>query len=68
MATVPIARRDLLKLSALTALAGGGTGALGGCARAPHAPAGRADNTVRIGTGLVELADDTIVGRVMRSV
>jgi FtsP/CotA-like multicopper oxidase with cupredoxin domain len=62
---MPIARRDLLKMSAMAALTGGGAAAgVTACARgpqAPAAPAGRADYTLRIGTGLAELADDTIV-------
>jgi FtsP/CotA-like multicopper oxidase with cupredoxin domain len=60
-----IARRDLLKLGGVAALSGAGiAGATSACARTtPVAPppAARADHTLRIGTGLVELADDTII-------
>ena len=61
---MPIDRRTLLKAGGLTALAG----LLPGCSRpeqesaAPAAaPEGTADYTIRIGTGLVELAPDRII-------
>ncbi|MBO0872812.1 MAG: multicopper oxidase domain-containing protein [Pseudonocardia sp.] len=59
-----IARRELFKLGGLAVLAGGAAGVVSSCGGAPQpsaASAGRADYTVRIGTGLVELAPDTIV-------
>ncbi|MFJ2734819.1 MULTISPECIES: multicopper oxidase family protein [unclassified Streptomyces] len=63
-----ITRRDVLKLGGLALLAGGAAKATPAAASAasaapsaaPVAP-GRADHTVRIATGLVELAPDTIV-------
>ncbi|MFH9983571.1 multicopper oxidase family protein [Streptomyces sp. NPDC017179] len=62
-----ITRRDVLKLGGLALLAGGAakpapaaSAASAAPSAAPVAP-GRADYTVRIATGLVELAPDTIV-------
>ena len=66
---MPLDRRTLLKLGGLAALAGG----LPGCApegpsstsstssTGPAADATPADYTIRIGTGLVELAPDRII-------
>lgn len=62
---VVLTRREWLKLGGLTVLAGGLAGAVSSCAHAtsPSAPtpAAKADYTLRIGTGLAELAPDTIV-------
>lgn len=65
---IVIGRRDALKLGALVAAGGGLAGALEACAgpgaapnRAAGAAGGTADYTLRIGTGLVELAPDAIV-------
>jgi FtsP/CotA-like multicopper oxidase with cupredoxin domain len=55
-------RRDLLKLGALAALSGSvGVPGVSACDRTPTAPNGKADYTLRIGAGLVELAPDRIV-------
>jgi FtsP/CotA-like multicopper oxidase with cupredoxin domain len=54
---VPIDRRALMKSVGLMALTGGPPR----LARAEQAPAGKADYTVRIASGLVELAPDHIV-------
>jgi hypothetical protein len=59
---VALNRRDVLKIGALATLAGHlrpGTGAADPDKRA--LPAGTADYTIRIGTGLVELARDRIL-------
>ncbi len=53
-------RRKLLKLGASAALTGG-LAQLGATSSAGAAETGQADHTIRIGTGLVELAPDTIV-------
>ncbi len=61
---VPIDRRDFLKCGGLAAMAATGVGlAATGCAHsAPSSPPnGKADYTLRIGTGTVELAPDQIV-------
>lgn len=55
-------RRDVLKIGGLAALAGHlrpGTGAAE--PDKPASPGGAADYTIRIGTGLVELARDQIL-------
>lgn len=62
-----INRRDALKLGGLAALSGGVAGLAGACGQpsgqvsAPPAPSSRADYTLRIGTGRVELAPDTVI-------
>jgi FtsP/CotA-like multicopper oxidase with cupredoxin domain len=60
-----IARRDVLKLGGATLLAGGMAGALTAsnstATSSEFALSGKADYTLRIGTGLVELAPDTII-------
>ena len=54
-------RRDFLKWGGLVALAAGGSaGGTTACAR-PAPPGGKADYTLRIGTGAVELAPDHVV-------
>ncbi|MBV8786294.1 MAG: multicopper oxidase domain-containing protein, partial [Mycobacterium sp.] len=63
---VAVDRRDFFKcggLALLTASAGVGVGAEVGCSRPapPAAPNGKADYTLRIGAGAVELAPDRIV-------
>jgi FtsP/CotA-like multicopper oxidase with cupredoxin domain len=62
---VPISRRDALKLGGVSLLAGAGAPALAACDSSglsgAAAPAGKADYTVRIAKGRVELAPDTIV-------
>jgi FtsP/CotA-like multicopper oxidase with cupredoxin domain len=61
---MPVGRRDLLRFGGLAALAGG-VGVVSACfpERTPAASAtkGKADYVLRIGTGLVELAPDTII-------
>jgi FtsP/CotA-like multicopper oxidase with cupredoxin domain len=64
---MPVDRRTFLKLGGLAAVAGG----VAACAPSPGeagapkqdqaAPQGKADYTIRIGTGLVELAPDHII-------
>lgn len=59
-----IARRDVLRLGGAALLTGGAGAALGACgstATSTFALPGRADHVLRIGTGLVELAPDTVV-------
>lgn len=60
-----IARRDVFKLSGATLLAGGMAGAPSACGSTATsskvASSGKADYTLRIGTGPVELAPDTII-------
>ncbi|MGW5128922.1 multicopper oxidase family protein [Streptomyces sp. NPDC004069] len=60
-----ISRRDALKLGGASLLAGGGAGVVTACgSKAPSsesAAAGAADYRVRIATGRVELAPDTVV-------
>ena len=59
--TVSLDRRDFFKWGGLAALAAsGGAGAVSACAR-PTPPAGKADHTLRIGTGAVELAPGHVV-------
>ncbi|MGV9567795.1 multicopper oxidase domain-containing protein, partial [Streptomyces sp. NPDC003480] len=62
---MPISRRDALKLGSASVLAGAGAGAVTGCdsraALSGAAPSRKADYTVRIATGRVELAPDTVV-------
>ena len=63
---VSVDRRDLLKwggLALLTASGGTGVGTQAGCSRPASrgAPNGKADYTLRIGAGAVELAPDRIV-------
>ena len=58
---VSLDRRDFLKWGGLVALAAGGSaGGTTACAR-PAPPGGKADYTLRIGTGAVELAPDHVV-------
>jgi FtsP/CotA-like multicopper oxidase with cupredoxin domain len=63
--TMSITRRDVLRLGGLAVLSGGLAGAITSCGSAvpspSAAPAGKADYTLRIGTGMVELAPDTII-------
>ncbi|MFF1418951.1 multicopper oxidase family protein [Streptomyces sp. NPDC058280] len=63
--TVPIARRDVLRLGGVALLGAGSAGAVAACeATVPSVtagPSGKADYTLRIATGRVELAPDTIV-------
>ncbi len=59
-------RRDFLKwggLALTAASSGAGVGAIAGCSRTapPSPPNGKADYTLRIGTGTVELAPDQVV-------
>lgn len=60
-----ITRRDVLRFGGAATLVGVGGGMLAGCDSATSsptaAPTGKADYTVRIGTGLVALAPDTVV-------
>ncbi|MBV9315585.1 MAG: multicopper oxidase domain-containing protein [Pseudonocardia sp.] len=59
-----VGRRDFLRLAGLAALAAGGVASTAtACARTPSAPpsTGKADYTLRIGTGRVELASDTTI-------
>ncbi|MGW7527829.1 multicopper oxidase family protein [Streptomyces sp. NPDC054783] len=62
---MPISRRDALRLAGASVLAQAGAGAVVGCdARAvtsAAAPSDKADHTLRIATGRVELAPDTVV-------
>ncbi|MET8405347.1 multicopper oxidase domain-containing protein [Streptomyces sp900116325] len=61
---MPVTRRDVLKLGGLAALAGAGSEAVAACGSAPSAPSAsprKADYTVRIASGRVELAPDTVV-------
>ncbi|SDJ49980.1 Multicopper oxidase with three cupredoxin domains (includes cell division protein FtsP and spore coat protein CotA) [Nonomuraea maritima] len=56
------ARREVLKMGAAALLAGGATRALPAAATTTgFAGSRKADHTLRIGTGLVELAPDTII-------
>ncbi|WP_327241648.1 multicopper oxidase family protein [Streptomyces sp. NBC_01320] len=60
---MPIARRDVLKLGGLGLLAGGGAVSACNSAESSARPdtSGKADYTVRIASGRVELAPDTVV-------
>ncbi|HTP81887.1 MAG TPA: multicopper oxidase domain-containing protein [Alphaproteobacteria bacterium] len=59
---VPVDRRDFLRLGGASALAAGlGRGVPAALAQAATASQGAADHTLRIATGLVELAPDHIV-------
>ncbi|WP_442932171.1 multicopper oxidase family protein [Mycobacterium sp. 050134] len=61
---IVVARRDFLRGGALALVAaGGGVGAMAGCSKTSPAgpPGGKADHTLRIGTGTVELAPDMVV-------
>ncbi|MGQ5637898.1 MULTISPECIES: multicopper oxidase family protein [unclassified Streptomyces] len=62
---MPISRRDALKLGGASVLAGAGAGVATGCdsraASSEAVPSRKADYTLRIATGRVELAPDTIV-------
>ncbi|WP_369393734.1 multicopper oxidase family protein [Streptomyces sp. CG1] len=60
-----VSRREALRLGGVSVLAGAGAAGVAGCdARAPMSeavPSGRADYTLRIATGQVELAPGTVV-------
>lgn len=60
-----ITRRDVLRLGGWAVLSGGVAGAITSCGSAVSspsaAPSGKADYTLRIGTGRLELAPDTII-------
>lgn len=62
---MPIARRDVLKLGGLALLAGSGVSAVSACRSTAQSGAsarsGKANYTVRIASGRVELAPDTII-------
>ena len=63
-----VGRREFLKWGGMTALAtAGGVGAAVGCSRPspPSPPNGKPDYTVRIGTGLIELAPDRVVSTIV---
>ncbi|MGV9292882.1 multicopper oxidase family protein [Amycolatopsis sp. NPDC003676] len=59
---MPINRRDLLKITVGAAVSASAADTVAGCDTSPSAPLpeGKADYTLRIGNGLVELAPDTI--------
>ncbi|MEU8694147.1 hypothetical protein [Streptomyces sp. NPDC048665] len=60
-----ISRRDVLRLGGVSVLAGVGVDAVAGCdsraAMSAAVPLGKADYTLRIATGPVELAPGTVV-------
>ena len=58
---MPLGRRDLFKYSGLAAMAAaGGVGAVAGACSRPSPSNGKPDYTLRIGTGVVELAPNRI--------
>lgn len=62
---MPISRRDALRLGGVSLMAGAAAGAVTACGSGERsgaaAPTGKADHTLRIAHGRVELAPDTIV-------